>query len=468
MVSQKKTILMPVYDGTITKNLLRTRFLQLLIANGNVRIVIIPPSGKSELYKKEFEVPGEVEVESDRYWKHDSVEYAFAYLYKHSIPTNFMKIRQVDWYIHKRQYVRYACASTLRFMGRLHWWRRILRKLNYLEPIPREVRELYERWSPDVVFAPTMIPRLENALMKLARADGKTVVGMAKSFDNLTSKAYLRMHPDLLIVPNTTGVDEAALLYDFPRERVRVTGICQYDDYVRPEIFEERGEFFKKLGLDPNKKTILYAPAGDWMNPNDKEILALVLEWIEDGTLPNTQVLLRLHPAYESRTEEFAGNPNIVVERPGQHYGSFKSYEFVNADVQHLASSLKYADVLVCTASTLMVESAIFDTPIVALGFDADNAQDYWHSVRRYYDREHCVPIVRADGMKIVYSSTDFLNATQEYLAHPEHEYEGRKRIVTAICYKVDGHACERTARAVLRALHIDNADQSGTFRSRF
>ncbi|MBP9760239.1 MAG: CDP-glycerol glycerophosphotransferase family protein [Candidatus Pacebacteria bacterium] len=449
----KKTILMPVYDGTITKNLLRTSFLSELIKSGDVCVVIIPPKGKYELYKDEFENPGTVEVESVDAWRHDGIEYAFAYLYKHSIPTTFMKIRQVDWYVHKRQYVRYLCAATLRTMGRFHWWKRVLLWVNYLEPILPETRALYEKWQPDLVFAPTMIPRLEVALMRLARQDGKPIVGMAKSFDNLTSKAYLRIHPDRLIVPNDTGVEEAVHLYDYPRERVSVTGICQYDSYVRDDILEERSAFFAHLGLDPKKKTILYAPAGDWMNANDKNTLALVLGWINDDSIPNTQVLLRLHPAYESATEELIGQPNLIVERPGQRLGELRNYEFGHTDVQHLASSLAYANVIIQTASTLMVEGAIFDTPIIGTAVDATSNTSYWKSIRRYYDREHVVPIVRSGGMWVVHTPEELQTAIQTYLRDPVKDAEERKKAVEVVCYRMDGKSCARTADVLLSLL---------------
>lgn len=452
MAQQKKTILMPVYDGTITKNLLRTEFLSLLV-KGGARVVIVPPKGKYELYKQEFENPGTVEVEAMDVWRHDWVEFAFAYLYKHSIPTTFMKIRQVDWYWHKKQYIRYALASCLRFMGRFHWWKRVLLWVNYLEPVPKDARELYERWKPDLVFAPTMIPRLEVALMKLARKDGKPIVGMAKSFDNLTSKAYLRIHPDRLIVPNLTGIEEAVNLYDYPREKVFATGICQYDVYTRKDIFEEREAFFKNLGLDPKKRTILYAPAGDWMNPHDKETLALILGWIRDGSIPNAQVLLRLHPTYESGTESLAGDPNMVVERPGKRFGPLTNYEFAYDDIRHLASSLKYADVIVQTASTLMVEGAIFDTPIIGTAVDAEQGVSYLQSMRRYYGREHVIPVVRSGGMWVVHTPEELRSAIQTYLRDPAKDTEGRKKAVTAVCYRMDGASCERTAQVLLDAL---------------
>jgi hypothetical protein len=449
-----KTILIPVYDGTITKNLLRTKFLSYLKAIPDTRIVLIPPLGKAALYEKEFGVPEKVIIDRTPAWKHDWAEFAFEEIFKHSIPTFFMRVRQVDWYLNQKKYIRYFGASLLRLLGKFFLWQQFLRAINLLQPIPPYIRELYERWSPDIVFAPTMIPRDEVALMRLARAHNKPVVGMAKSFDNLTSKAFLRIFPDYLIVPNATGVEEAVLLYRYPRERAIPTGICQYDQYLHPDILEDKEAFFKKLGLNPNKRTLLYAPAGDWMNPGDKETLEIILDAIDTGELSQTQVLLRLHPAYPSRTEELKGRSHLVVERPGQELGMLKNYEFLEQDVRHLASSLTYSDVVLNTASTLTVEAAIFDTPIILLGIDTKDTKNYWQSIQRYYDREHYVPIMQTHGATLVKNKKQLLQSIRVYLDDPTRDAVGRKKIVEAICYKLDGKSAERTAQVLIHALH--------------
>jgi hypothetical protein len=451
-----KTIIIPVFDGTITKNILRTNVFRRLRSIPDLRIVLIPPKGKEDLYKEEFG-SAHVIIEDSALWHQGIWGTFFAGMFLHSIPTNFMRIRQVDWYWHKKKYVHYVGASILRFFGRFSIWRKFLMMLGGVEPISKDVRAAYMKWDPDVIFAPTMIPSLEVSLMRLARQDGKKIVGMAKSWDNLTSKAFLRIFPDLLIVPNEMGVDEAVNIYHFPRERAIPTGISQYDAYAHPEYLQPREEFLASVGLDSKKRTILYAPAGDWMNPNDKETLAMILDWIDEGKIENAQVLLRLHPAYESKTEELAGRKGLVIERPGKHFGSLKTYEFFEDDVRHLASTIAHTDMTISTASTMMVEAAIFDKPDIILGFDGHETLDYWHSVIRYYDREHCVPLVKAGGMRLVKSKDELLSAILSYFADPSQDREGRKKIVELVCYKMDGKAADRTADVLFQALGVSS-----------
>jgi len=449
-----KTVLIPIHDGTVSKNLLRTDFLRILKDTDAIRIVLLPAHADLQMYEKEFGQMDKVIIEHSKvYNENDRIEIFFGSIFKHSIPTKFMKIRQVDWYRNQGKYVLYYGTSVLRFLGHSRLWRRFLRVINNLEPIDPKVRAVYEKWKPDIVFAPTMVSRVEVALMRLARRDKKIVIGMPKSFDNLTSKAFLRVHPDVLIVPNETGVKEAVTLYDFPSDRIVVGGICQYDAYVHPEIIEERETFLSKLGLNPQKRTILYAPAGDWMNPTDHEVLAEILKWIDEGIFPNTQVLLRLHPTYESKTEELKGHPNLIVERPGKHFGNLKWYEFEKEDIKHLANSLYHADVVINTASTMMVEGSIFDTPVISLGFDGYKKMDYWHSVVRYYDREHLVPIATSEGVRLVKSFEELKSSLATYFENPQQDTEGRKEVVKRVCYKLDGKSCERTAQVVLDAV---------------
>lgn len=448
-----KTIIIPIFDGTITKNILRTSVLRRLKEVPNLRIVIIPPKGKEENYLKEFGGDS-VFIESSFLWAEGMWGSFFSGLFLHSIPTTFMRIRQIDWYWNTGKYAHYLGATVLRMLGHSKLWQIFLRIVGNLEPINKSVRLFYRKWQPDVIFAPTMIPGLEVSLMRLAQTDGKKVVGMVKSWDNLTSKAFLRVFPDKLIVPNEISIEEATRIYDFPKEKIVPTGIPQYDDYIHPDFLEPREEFFKNLGLDSHKKTILYTPAGDWMNPNDKDVLASLLHAMKNGRIQNTQVLLRLHPAYQSRAEELKGDPHMIVERPGRHFGSLKTYEFFDADVRHLASSIAYSDIVIHTASTMAIEGAIYDRPVISIAYDGNQKKDYRHSTLRYYDREHCVPIVESEGTAVVKSEEEFLSAVEMYLAHPEMHREGRKRIVDRECYKMDGKATERIAGVLLMAVN--------------
>lgn len=443
-----KTILIPIFDGTIAKNLLRTDVLPVL-KEGGARIVLIPPKGRADYYRSQFADGDKVIIDDSQFWQHDRLEFVISEIFLHSIPTVFMKIRQSDWYWNEGQYLKYFGARVLSNLGKFKIWRTFLRKFEtFLKP-PKYIKDVYDKWQPDLVFAPTMIPRDEIELMKLAKKDGKVTVGMVKSWDNPTSKLFLRIFPDWIISHNEIVARELNEIHDYPKEKIFISGIPQFDEYTDPNFIESREKFFKKIGADPDKKLILYAPAGDWMNPNDKETVKILMDWINEGK-KNMQVLLRLHPAYESATEQLEGTPNLIIERPGKHFGGLKAYEFDDSDVRHLASSIYHSDLVINTASTMAIEGAIFDKPVILIGFDGDKRLRYWHSVVRYYDREHFVPIVKSGGEKLVKSKEEFLKAVEDYLKNPVLDKDGRRRIVKEQCFKLDGESGKRIGEFLL------------------
>lgn len=456
--NKRPTILLPVFDGVIARNLLRTKTIEVLRAAG-VRVVLLPPKGKAEYYEREFADGDSVIVEKEGIWKHSRMEFIITGLFLHSIPTHFMKIRQRDWYLPKGKYLTYVGASMLRLLGHVRLWHHLIRCIDSLIPTPPELVRVFTAWDPDIVFAPTMIPRDEIVLMRLARRSGKKTIGMVKSWDNLTSKAFLRFFPDRIIAHTDIVKQEAVSLYGYTKENIIVTGVPQYDIYADRSILLSREAFCSSMGIDPSSKIILYAPAGDWMNKYDKDIVEKLLDAIERGELGAATVLLRLHPAYTSRAETLAGRKHLVVERPGKHFSdikkdsALKQFEFDEEEMKHLANSMYHASVLVNTASTLTIEAAVYDRPIISLAFDGDAKLPYWKSVARYYDREHMRQIVQSGGAPLVRSGDAFIALLKEYLADPTLHAEGRARIVEAQCTTLDGRAGERVARAILELL---------------
>lgn len=370
-----------------------------------------------------------------------------------------MRIRQVDWYWNKGKYPQYFFATTLRYLGHLRLWHHMLRYIDPFLPVQPYVYEVLDRWKPDCVFAPTMIARDEIALMRLGKKRGATIIGMVKSWDNLTSKAFLRYFPDHMIVHTNIVKKEAIELYGYPEERITVTGLPQYDEYLKPTFTDDRETFFKKIGADPAKKLITYAPAGDWMTDYDKEILARILDWVDEGQFGPTQVLLRLHPTYESKTEELAGRKGLIVERPGTHFGGptkeaqLRTVEFDSKDIQHLASTMRWSDVTLNTGSTMTLEAAVFDAPVILIGFDGSDKLPYWKSVRRYYDRDHYDAILRSGGTSLVRSYDELLDALTAYLKDRSLHAGGRKRIAEEQCYILDGKAGERVAIVIKKVM---------------
>lgn len=442
-------ILVTIYDGAISKNILRSRALGRLREEPGAEIAVLVNPKKLDYYRASFDFP------NVRFLPSPSVTTAadrlLSIIVLNSIPTDAMRIWQRGRYLAKRKYAFYATGRVLSRLGKLRAWREILRAVDRIMPVPGAYRELLDSERPDVIMLNTMMSPDDIALARLAARRGIPTVGMVKGWDNPTTKTFIRRIPEKVIVHNGIIRGEIERLYDVPEDRIVVTGIPQYDRWSDPSLVVPREGFLRTMGLDPARKTILYAAAGDWMNKADEEIVRLLSAAIGDGRLSGAQVLVRLHPKYPSTAEGLSGLPHVTVERPGTNVtGELVHWEYEEGDLRHLVSSIRWADVVVNTASTFTIDAAVLDRPIVLVGFDGSRELPYDASVRRYYDREHMRQIVEPGGARLAESPEGFLEAIASYLRDPSADAEGRARIREAQCYRLDGGAGERIAEAVL------------------
>ena len=149
------------------------------------------------------------------------------------------------------------------------------------------------------------------------------------------------------------------------------------------------------------------------------------------------------------------GKENLILDKPGRFNSSFLDrWNPTKADVIHLASTLKYSDLIINVSSTLVIEAAIFDTPIINIGFDGYQNKSYLESVRRYYDYyTHYLNIIKSGGVKIAKSPGELISLINQYLENPSLDKEGRKRIVQEQLWKFDGKSAERVAEYVAKFL---------------
>ncbi len=170
--------------------------------------------------------------------------------------------------------------------------------------------------------------------------------------------------------------DELVYGSDWDSQRVHIGGIPSYDGYFRKEWQLSKEDYFKLHDLDPNRKLISYACSFVHFAPNFPNVEALA-KLVSSGELAEpSQLLVRLHPSHfqdkprifaEERERIFALEkqyPNVHVVKPVALGGSLGYYG--GEDMDEKSSMMAHSDVLVTVYSTMVVETAVHDTPIVA------------------------------------------------------------------------------------------------------
>ena len=146
----------------------------------------------------------------------------------------------------------------------------------------------------------------------------------------------------------------------------------------------------------------------------------------------------------------------MIIEKPFRETvqaGDGMAVDFTSASQQHLADTMRHSDVIVNVASTLAIEAAIVDTPVVNVAFDGEEPSPFDRSARRYYRFTHYVNVTCHNAVRVAETPAQLLEEIGRYLEDPSRDRDGRKRVVVEQCQFLDGRAAERVGSIVVSEL---------------
>ena len=451
----QRTLFIVLADGVGVRNILRTEVFTILKAQKDLRIIIFSPL-QDEAFAKEMQAENVViEVRP----KHKTGPLA-----------SMMESLHKDVWAHKtgiytfaqkraRNFGRRARLSLVKHLLRTNTPERLEKLLQTLDRwkqtvTPPLATEYFERYKPDLVFYATLYTS-SYCIEGGAQQHGIKTAAFVTSWDNPTSKGPFHVRPDRIIVWNELLREEVIQYHGYRPEQIYISGVPQFDIYTQRDRFLSREAFFKKLGLDPARKLITYTTGTQGTAPLDHEVVEQLYHSMRKGKLRHPcQLLVRLHPKdVAERYQHLHDKPDLVFQSPGRHGTTSDSWNPTREDMFGLAELMHYSDVVVNVASTITIDAACFDTPVVNIAYDGYTSKPYPISTLRYYDFEHYRRIVEAGGVRIARSNEETIRHIQSYLDDPTLETEGRRKIREQQCWKLDGQSGRRIAEYLLALL---------------
>lgn len=310
--------------------------------------------------------------------------------------------------------------------------------------------EVFNKYQPALIFATDVQNENDICFVREAKKRKIPVVGMVRSWDNLTIHSILQVIPDQLLVWNDILKNEAIRYSGIPENQIPVVGIPHYDRYLKSQKMP-RDEFFKKIGANPDKKLIFYAPIGDmYQYENDTDQLVIEMLAKRDENIfvrfpPNDRV---------SYLDNFSPPPLMFLNRPGMAYDKkiTGNRDVTREDDDMLINGLYWSNLIITGPSTIAIEAALFDKPIIMVNLHRKPKSGLLGIYSYGYD--HLGYILRSGGVRKVDEVDDFTNWINRYLTDPSLDKEGRTRIVKEQCGgKSDAKASERVAKEFLEKL---------------
>jgi hypothetical protein len=336
-----------------------------------------------------------------------------------------------------------------------HWLRRKMEDSPYAEA--------FHRARPDLVLSTNPYSLQELFVSHFARRAGIPVLAAIVSWDNLCYKGHLWSDYDGYIIWGPAmRKDLKHHLPSLPEDRIIETGSPQFDFHRRSDLEWSREEFNRRIGAGSGRALITWGANVEWLFPDEPDVVAGLWKAIRDGAIPGRpQLLVRVHPhdvadRFEAIRQEC---PGLLVQHPCSHLNG--QYWWFTPDVEELAllsNTLRYSDVTVNLASSMTLDAAIFDKPVINVAYSTKPDHPHTRRIPFAHLSAHYRKVAESGAVKIAYSIEELVRWINRYLVDPSKEREERRNIVHTICGPMDGRAVDRIAEALSRRMGVSSA----------
>jgi CDP-glycerol glycerophosphotransferase (TagB/SpsB family) len=230
-------------------------------------------------------------------------------------------------------------------------------------------------------------------------------------------------------------------------------GAPQFDVFFQDRFYLSREAFCQSQGLRADLPIIVYAVGSpNFLRGEPRGALDFARR-VMRGDLGNVQVIVRPHPLHDKGelSEMFREfSPKVVLQR--QVASDSQLLRSQNADhITEWVNTFKHADVVINLSSTVTVDAAIFDRPVVNLDYDPAAGAPQQQLIKDVnHTWHHFKPIAESGGLWLVNNPDEMVDAVKAYLGDPGLHREKRRWIAEYVCQYLDGRCGERMAEAVL------------------
>ena len=218
----------------------------------------------------------------------------------------------------------------------------------------------------------------ESVVTQLWHAPGafKKFGGSVSSDEDRLMLSKISKNTDYLITSSKNIEDFYSEAFQISKDKIKPLGLPRADYYFENHnINDLKRDFFNKYGIDSDKKIVLYAPTF-----RDKEKYNNVFNYLDldkfNESLGDEYILaLRLHPKIK---DFYSGN----ISTEGKYIDC--------SDYSSEQELLLISDILITDYSSIMIEFAMLNKPVVFFTYDFDS---YLNKERGFYfDFKNTVP----------------------------------------------------------------------------
>jgi hypothetical protein len=325
---------------------------------------------------------------------------------------------------------------------------------------------LFEEIKPSVLFCSHQRPLNIIPPVRAAQMLNIPTATFIFSWDNLTSKGRIMLPFDYYLVWSEHMRQELIRYYpNVSSDKIHVIGTPQFDPYADETLIWSREEFFEKIGADSGRPLICYSGGDHGTCPEDPDHLRILMELIRAGKIKgNPQVIARPAPVDDGKRYDDVRNafPGLIFSQPEWIHirpGDWTSVQPTAGDVKFLANLAHHCDLNINMASTMTLDFAIHDKPVVNIAFDVADPPPFGVSLWDFFYRfEHYRPVVEMGAARFARSSEELAQHVNAYLENPSLDKDNRRRLVELEV----GYPIGQSGRRIIEVLEQISEERSG------
>ena len=320
------------------------------------------------------------------------------------------------------------------------------------QAVEQQLRLLEPAWLWSTVSVATE----EQPYIFAARKLHIPIVTSILGFDNLTSRWARPRFDHYLLWSEAMKSDLLRVLPEVSPAQISVTGTPQFDFHCRNDLVWSRAKTLKRIGLADTDRYFVYGASAEFLTPDEPELVAQIADRMERHPLLKTfDLVVRLHPLDDwKRWENTTGRHGRIIISPAWDNAPDKDgWAFTTVEDQsRLVNTLRHSEGCINIASTISLDAAILDKPVVCIDFrsEPDCPREILYEE---YDTEHYLPLVRSGGIRVAHNWPELLSLLARAIESPEEDREKRRQMIERECGKVDGQAAKRVAAAIVALL---------------
>lgn len=465
---KRKKIAIGIFNGIALRYLLQTSFIDRLVENGvQVLVITSQPTSQLDNLVKSHDVSLKLVPDSlcqqysEQYWPNvqwfarivrlhvygssNTTGEVFWARYWSDVDARILESSPtIAWEYRVRRWLVGKTISLLRKSETLRRWFLSLEVRFFTPKIYQKTLKEFD--ADEVVVTSLGTFDWDQYLLRDAQQLGISSVSIILSWDNTTVRGYAGGRPNRVVAWTQMMKIELINLHDFCDHEVFVGGVPIFDHYFS-ELHD--GPHFTNDWSASDKQIIFFATKSPNAFPWNPNVVRTICEAIRNHILPNCILVVRVHPlhyrrkdgvltfqtvleSYEKLKREYP--TELVLDVPHIEDSSM-NYVMPAEEIEKLSQLLRRAAVVVNMFSTLNIEAAIFDKPLINVCYEGEDKEYSIENKARFnimsdMAEAHNRRIVDTGGLHLVYNSTQLVEAIQLAFSQPDSRNYERKQIV--------------------------------------